>query len=313
MSSAIRRRGAAQRKLPLWDTICLSYSTYFDYFGDVLRIVWLWLAAVAPLTGVANWLQWSWVAGFIADQGGGLTPQTLTQASGPIAAILLGQVDGLVLMLAGLSIAVAWHRRIILGEPPGFCGSNIATKSLWRYLGVWLAICLIAFVPMLAIVLALHLLFFAAGGIAARSNSGFMTLLPVIFLIDLAAIVVTSAVMLRLSLLLPARAAGDLGLTFKETWQRTRGNTWRMSWGIAACVLPPLLITQIGFWGLVGFPGPQMFASEAFAGFITVISIILAVNYLLILPIVIGFLSLSYRHFLARVVRLVHPPGGNAR
>ncbi len=53
----------------------------------------------------------------------------------------------LVFTFAGVSIAVAWHRRIILGEQPGFSGSNVATKSLWRYDGVGFAIGLIAFLP----------------------------------------------------------------------------------------------------------------------------------------------------------------------
>src|ERR1700675_1808838 len=62
-----------------------------------------------------------------------------------------------------------------------------------------------------------------------------------IFLLWLAGLAVT----LRLSLLLPARAVGDLDLTFKETWKRTSGNTWRIFWGIPACTIPPILALQL--------------------------------------------------------------------
>jgi len=49
-------------KLPFWDTVSLSYSTYFSQFIDVLRASWLWLLVVAAFTGFASWQQWSWLA-----------------------------------------------------------------------------------------------------------------------------------------------------------------------------------------------------------------------------------------------------------
>ena len=117
--------------------------------------------------------------------------------------------------------------------------------------------------------------------------------IPIIFLLWLAGL----AIMLRLSLLLPARAVGNLDLTFKEAWMRTRGNTWRIFWGMAACALPPGVAAEIV---LFGFLGPNMPISEAFAGRMAVIMTILLVYQLLTLPIWIGFLSYSYRHFFER-------------
>jgi hypothetical protein len=52
-----RRDGAANPKLPLQDTIGLSYSSYFHNFPDVLRISWLRLAVALLLAGITNWLQ----------------------------------------------------------------------------------------------------------------------------------------------------------------------------------------------------------------------------------------------------------------
>ena len=43
--------------------------------------------------------------------------------------------------------------------------------------------------------------------------------------------VVAIAVLLRLSPLLPARAS-YLDRTFKDTWRQTRGNAWRLFWGV---------------------------------------------------------------------------------
>jgi hypothetical protein len=99
-----RRDGAANPKLPLWATICLSYSSYFHNFPDVLRISWLWLAVVTPLVGIANWLQFSWMAGVMAGVKRGPPSQMPNDlASRPVGAIVLGNVNGLILILAGLS------------------------------------------------------------------------------------------------------------------------------------------------------------------------------------------------------------------
>jgi hypothetical protein len=144
----------------------------------------------------------------------------------------------LVFTFAGASIAVAWHRRLILGEPPGFSGSNVATKGLWRYVGIGFAIALIAFLPLLVVVLPIFIL---SSSVITGAALKFAMFVAASFLIYLTAF----AVFLRLSLLLPARAVGDLDLTFNETWKRTRGNTWRMFWGIVACTVPPMLAVQL--------------------------------------------------------------------
>jgi hypothetical protein len=98
-------------------------------------------------------------------------------------------------------------------------------------------------------------------------------------------------------LLLPARAIGDRRLTFKQTWVRTRGNTWRLFWGIVVTTMPPLLLAEIAYLVVIGPPHPASFASEAFVAQMTALSTVFSVHYLLILPIGIGFLSHAYRHF----------------
>jgi hypothetical protein len=287
MSLAIDPQGAANPKLPLWDTICLSYSTYFHNFQDVLRITWLWLAVTALLMGTVNWQLFSWLAEVMTS----LKPGT-PLPSQPVETMLLGNASTLVLLVAGLSIAVAWHRRIILDEHPGFSGSNVATKNLWRYVGVGLAIFLIVLLPLLIIGVPM---FFLLASITAESAPGstMLMLLPFSFAL------VGFAVALRLTLLLPARAVGDLGLTFKEAWNRTRGNTWRIIWGVVGTTVLPMLAAQIALFGFLS-PGPDIFADPAFVARMTVTSTIFVVYYLLILPIGIGFLSHAYWHFFNR-------------
>jgi hypothetical protein len=275
-----QRNGAANPKLPLRDTIGLSYSAYFRNFPDVLRISWLWLAAA----GILSWLLFSWIAGVMTAMNQGLAASKTAEVT--VVQNLMGLAD----IFAGISIAVAWHRRLIPEEHPGLSGSNVATKSVWRYAWIGLAIALVVIVPTLVLSLPILVLSFP---VATGGAPRFPMLFPVIFLLFVAAI----GVFLRLSLLLPARAVGDVNLTFKETWKRTRGNTWRLFWGTVACAWLPILVAQIV---LFGFLSPGMSTVEAFAIRMAVIGPVLTVYHLLILPISIGFLSYSYLHFFER-------------
>ncbi len=281
-------------KLPLGDTIILSYSTYFQYFIDALRASWLWLAAVAAITGVASWRQWSWMGAVIAEVKPGMPPQALNHVPQPLALAALAGLDDILLTLAGISIAVAWHRLLILGEHPGFSGSNIATRDLWRYIGVGLTIGLIVMLPIVVIVFPVFYFVFSFQSAAPGSPpAGLLLLIPLVFVLYILA----TAVMLRLILLLPARAAGDLDLTFRQTWNRTRGNTWRLFWGMVATTVPPIILADIAFM-VIGAGNVLTSAGGDFARRMTATSTIFIVYYLLMLPMGIGFLSHAYRHFI---------------
>jgi hypothetical protein len=270
-------------KLPLGATISLSYATYFYNFADVLRASWLWLVLIAPLSGIVGWLQASWFAEAVASMKQGVIP------SRPLELIVLGNLDSLLLVVAGVSIAVAWHRRIILDERPGLSGSNIIARSFWRYVWVGILVCLMVGIPVLAVFLPTFYLLSHSGGASALA----LLLFAALFVVYLAAI----AVFLRLSLLFPARAAGDVELPFRAAWERTSGNTWRILWGIVVCAMLPLMAAQIVLLVLTGLPRPETFADPSFPARLAVIGAISMVYYLLVLPIGIGFLSHAYRHF----------------
>jgi hypothetical protein len=277
----------AYPKLPFWHTVGLSYSTYFRDFIDALRASWLWLILTAGFAGFAGWQQWSWMATAVAKLQPGVPPQMPKSTE---MSVLLDVVN-ILLLFAGVSIAVAWHRLMILNERPGFSGSNVATGNLWRYIGVAIAIFLIGWLP--AAVVMFPALFFLSTAAGSQPSPGyFLVILPILVLYA-----VGIAITLRLSLLLPARAVGDVSLTIKQAWRRSRGNTWRLFWGLLLTTIPPWLLAEIGFVMVVGVPGPANFAGEDFVANMTVASTVFSIYYLLIVPIGIGFLSHSYRHF----------------
>ena len=275
-------------KLPFWDTVSLSYSTYFSHFIDALRASWLWLLVVAAFTYFASWQQWSWMASAVANLKPGLPPQMPM----PTEMAVLLQFDNILLLFAGVSIAVAWHRLMILHERPAFSSSNIATKTLWRYVGMAIAIFLINVLPAAVIMFPAFYFLFPAKVVAGPPAPGMFALIPLILLFA----AIGLAVAFRLSLLLPARAVDDMSITFKQAWLRTRGNTWRLFWGVTFTTLPPLLLIQIAMLATIGFPGPG-FAGQDFVARMTVMSTVSVAYYLLITPIGIGFLSHAYRHF----------------
>jgi hypothetical protein len=278
----------AYPKLPFWHTVSLSYSSYFRHFTDVLRASWLWLLVAGGITCFASWQQWSWMATAMADLKPGLPPPHMPPPPGMAALLSLANI---LIPLACVSIAVAWHRRMILGERPGLSGSNVATKTVWRYIGMAIAIFLINFLPAVGVMFPAVAFLLPAMAGEGSSPAGLFAMIALMLVL----VAVGLAVAFRLSLLLPARAVGDVSIRFKEAWLRTRGNTWRLFWGIALTALPPLLLVEIAFQ--LETPAPGNFAGEEFVTRMTVTSTLTLIGYLLTLPIGIGFLSHAYRHF----------------
>lgn len=271
MSTAIAPQDRHAPKLPLWDTVTLAYSSYVQNFRDVLRISWLWLAVVMLLPLVGGWIEAFWM-------------------SVPIVTTAVSLIATLIFALVSFSIAVAWHRRLLLGETPGLSGSNMISNNLWHYVGTGFLISLIAMLP---VMIGVGVVFPFAN---MHNFSGFLIFIPYLLCIAMCAIA------LRLSLVLPARAVTDLTLSFTQVWADTRGNTWRLFWGTVACALLPLSVMPI-LLALMGFYTPRTFA----AGSVAVINTLSTFYSLLVLPIAIGFLSFAYRHFFGPVS---HPVGG---
>ncbi len=280
-------------KLPFRKTISLAYATFFSHFMDALRASWLWLIVAAVLTAYASWAQWSWIAGALGTLPRGQPPRVGL----PLQMWGLLQADHIVMIFAGVSIAVAWHRLMILNERPGISGTNVASVNLWRYILAGFLLCLVALAPLIIIFLGgLYVMVAAKIGTGPGLPMAYVPLLLVVFALYITSI----AVMLRLILLLPARAVGNTDLSFGETWQRTRGNAWRLFWGLIATSLPPVLLAEIIVGTSVGLLIPVHAQSGDIAVRLTAVSTVMMVCYLLMLPISIGFLSHAYRHFFER-------------
>jgi hypothetical protein len=278
MSAVVDPANAPAGKLPLWQTIRLSYATYIQHFAAGLRIAALWLLPIAVLALIAGWLQ----ATLLAELTAGPRPQI--DVSQPLHLLMLGHVLNLVIACAAVSSAVAWHGLLLLKEEPAWTSAgNVGTRDLWRYVGAALVICLIAAIPLAAVLAALAFLDLLPA--AGRTP-------PDVIAVIALAYVISVALMLRLSLLLPARATGDPSLSLKDAWRHTHGNLWRLFLGIVACTIPPVALIKIIFIGLTVVPvGSGIYLAQwAVAGAISICC------WLLVWPIWVGFLSHAYRY-----------------
>jgi hypothetical protein len=296
MSTATDADEASASKLPLSDTLELTYATYFSQFGDVLRISWLWLALTSSLIGATAWLQMSWLTKVVAIRAS--SSQSRAQLpSLPIEVSALANLANITLIIAGVSIAVAWHRRQIMDERPRFSAANIFTKNLWRYVGIGIALYLMFWIPTLislSIVL-FSMTGFVAGQTSPPSNPAIVILLPITYLM-------AGVICLRLMLLLPARAVGNTTLTFKQTWIRTRGNGWRLFWGLFACSFPPAALAILTIFIFSNFANVgTLLVAPGTARSVVGIAIFFIYG-LLTLPIMIGFMSHAYRHFFVKPI-----------
>lgn len=272
-------------KLPLWRTIRQSYASYFVHFPDVLRATLPWLV-IGPLavTGAA-WLQLAWMIDAVAEAQRSGKPQMPAM---PFVTVLLPHLGYLVLNVGMISIAVAWHRRIIMGERPAPTDVHIVTGRFWRYVGIYLAIFLMCFAMVLVVIVPT---FVGANAFGKQFPQVFNA---AAILCTVMTVAIAIGVMCRLAPLLPARAIDDDTLTFRETWRRTRGNTWRLFWGIFACSVLPVLPAYFAMLIVIGRFGPDR---EDWFTHLIVFSALSTVLYILIFPIFIGFLSHAYRHF----------------
>jgi hypothetical protein len=294
MSLATHDLEASYPKLPFWDAVSFAYYTYVTNLKGVLRATWLWLIVTAALTATAARWQSSWMTTVMQK---GVPPRPPP----PTELIVLTELNNAVMIFAGVSIAVAWHRFMLLGERPAFCGSNVVSRNLWAYVLLGFLLCVVLFAPMAITLLSFRYFLpeFANPHMNIRLGGSSLAL----FLGPFVLYAVSTAIVLRLCPLLPARAVGATELTLRQTWKRTRGNTWRLFWGIALTTFLPLLAAQFVVLVWVSSHHWPIGSDEPLIRILVATPIIAAYG-LLILPIGIGFVSLAYSHFFVRPLEL---------
>jgi hypothetical protein len=182
--------------LPVLPTVRVAYMLVFMHWKAALKISWAWLVILA-------------VVAFV------IFMPIMTFGRAEFVPVFLLVVLLLSIHLFGMSsIAVAWHRLILLREAPAIFNLRV-DGQVPRYAWGATLIALVAFM--------VHM---ACSYLVATFTDIPFTLAPkgfLRFLISLPVILVVS----RLAIALPA-AAVDRPLQLRQAVARTKGNTWRL-------------------------------------------------------------------------------------
>lgn len=247
MSTVLILREMILRFLPIGPTISHMLSSTLNNLGFALRAQWPWMLVVAAVFTVIG-----------TTTGIPLTAtpeenEAFFRANPEQILLFILAVFGFVLisMLAFSSIAVAWHRYVLLDEVPQGLAKLRIDGTVWRYFGNIILIGLlliVAMLPLLLLVVPLFALHPAIGIIGALAYV-VLVIMPIIY---------------RLSIKLPAIAMERRDFRLGDAWAVSAGNWWQivgvgvgvtlLSWiiGLLMALVSKLLNVTlgdtVGFW-----------------------------------------------------------------
>ncbi len=268
------RTVTARGKLPVFELVGQAYRTVWQNLGPLLQMAWFPLAILAVGHFVAIML----IGQALIDAPEGEPP--------PMSPLMAATQLGLAVidMVIGASIAVVWHRFVLLDEQPA-AGPNLRLDGrVWSYLGYGFLMGL-GFVAAIAVPVALQAVVLNAMG-HNFSGQGLLPLVPVALFMFFAGLYV----LIRLTPFFPGKALGH-AVTMADVWAKTHGNFWRLFGGGLLTALPP---------GLAVGSIAAISSAWALSGGVFAIAIVEAVFgplQALLTVFGVGFLSLAYRHF----------------
>jgi hypothetical protein len=264
-----RRLGETMQKIRFWSTVG---ATYGFLFGNLRRFAIL---------------SCGWLAGFA------LTELIFVRVAGifPILSSVIGILGVIVFeFLGNVAFAVAWHRAILLDEPPQ--PTLRFGRREWRFFGYSMLITLIVGGIDLAITLAL-------GGATAGLVKMIGKVGGVFGVVPAVAWFVVLGFGARLMLALPAVAVDEPQRLIKLSWERGRGNGARIFWGIFISVVP-FAIASVAFSFLFFLPPSNSrslmhtWPRDPTLGW-AIANWVFVFLYFVETAIAVGFLSFSYR------------------
>ncbi len=187
------------RQLPAGTCIRHAVNSVRNNIAYAFRISWPWYAVLIP-AGIG--------AGLLADYVTGGNPEANPGALLPVYLILI-----VINLVAFASIAVNWHRYILLDEVPR--GSELfrLDDKTWRYFGNVVLLFLILFAAALLFMVPVMILS------SLSTITGILAIFAVLFALPFAAISFC-----RLSVKLPAIALGRRDFRLTDAWAVTKDN-----------------------------------------------------------------------------------------
>lgn len=229
------------RKLPVFAAFSHAVRSTTSNLSFAFHISWPWMAVLLPVVVAANY--------YIISQTGG-DPQKSDATT-----TLASSLAAVVAMLAFASIAVNWHRYILLDEVPRGAERLRLDAMTWRYFGNFLLI--LAIMAAIVVVLSVPVILLAIMAGLSGTLDGTGGGIVVAILLVPALVAVATALFYRFGIKLPAIALGRNDFGLRDAWRATGGNTWSIvGLGILYGLLVPLcglaLSVVAGLLGLLG-------------------------------------------------------------
>ena len=240
------------RKLPVFEALGHAIRSTTDNLGFAFHISWPWMLMLLPITVAGN---------IYLTLNATQDPKEVDPKS--LFLVLLMTIPS---VIAYSSIAVNWHRYILLDEVAEGWKRLRIDGIMWRYIGTAIGIFLLMFL------LGFIVGFIGGAALALFGATGQAKLVVAVigYLILIAYIIVWSY---RLSLKLPSIAIGRTNFTLRDAWKATVGNFWR----ILGVVL--LFFLCLVFVALVMFVLTYLIGQLGTLGLSVLIAIQVAVNW----------------------------------
>jgi hypothetical protein len=167
------------------------------------------------------------------------------------AKFLFSMIAGIGLaMLAFSSIAVSWHRYVLLDEVPQGLAALRVDSIVWRYFGN------LVLLGLLMVVLALPLSLVPFGLFLSTPTLGIAVLIAYMIFVML-------PMLYRLSIKLPAIALGRQDFRMGDAWNVSKGNWWQIvgvgllysmaSWALGLVLMAVATVLNAVFGPVIGF------------------------------------------------------------
>lgn len=245
------------KKIPVGATIAQAYGFAFSRFPSVFRVLWLpMLLAWIPSLALQSRLQ-ALSAGMMAHD---------ISAIAQLWTILLPLYLFIFVLMCMQAIGVL---RLVLGQQqPSWFYFSLG-RPVWRLFGNVLLMILIAFLGILAAVLAGLLVNFLLDAIAKAANFPALTA-TLHFISAISFIAIWCAwfyCFVRLTFLLaPVIATGEPGMALGRAWTLGKGNFWRMFAVLLSFLLPFFILEVALVFGMmfrgISFPPPHPSAEQ---------------------------------------------------
>jgi hypothetical protein len=195
------------RKLPVFKALGHAFRSTTDNIGFAFHISWPWMLMLFPITVAGN----IYLTLHAAQDPKEFDPKSLLL-------VLLMTIPS---VIAYSSIAVNWHRYILLDEVAEGWSRLRIDGLMWRYIG-----------NVLGIIVLITLLGFVTGiplGIVTYFTKGLGWPSAVIYGLGILGILGLALVSsYRLSVKLPSIAIGSTDFGLRDAWNATVGNFWQI-------------------------------------------------------------------------------------